>query len=660
MSEDTFFDNIHAYGKWKNDLIVAIESYQEWLDNTRLDDSDQSLKIYETLQTLEHDRITLAFVGEFSRGKTELINAIFFSQFKCRLLPSEAGRTTMCPTEIFYDHAEPKPYMRLLPIESRLDDISISEQKRDLHAWRHIQLDISSSENMVSSFAQITNIKKVKVSEAKRLGLYDFVKTHDGSEINDDESVEIPMWRHALINFPHPFLEQGMTILDTPGLNSLGNEPELTISMLPNAQAAIFVLAADTGVTRSDMDIWRRYLKSFRRNNQRGLIVALNKIDTLWDDLRNEHEIKNSITRQCQDTAKTLSVDIKRIFAVSALKGLIARVRDNPQLLQQSNLIAMENVLANEILPQKGILVRDTVISDVNEMMQSSRHIILSQYNLQKESINQLSSLSGENEDVIQQLLEKTRQEQTVYHKNVESLQSGRQLLLEQNQRLKDIIALDKLDKQINDIRKIMQGSWTTAGMKSGMKKLFDDMDSTMVEASKQAELTNRRVKSIYKRFHHENGCSNIQPKIFSILGYQQEIKNLYLQAEEYRNSVYATMTEQSFVIKKFFISLVSRARNIYYQLNKDADNWGKHALSPLIRQVKTHKLELKTRLEQLKQAAESRESITEQVTKLEEQASDQHEFLKEINGMLNIINSPMPGVMHNIPVADNITAIRA
>ncbi len=77
MTNENFFDNIHAYGKWKSDLVKAIENFQDWLDTTGLEDSEQSLKIYETLQTIKHDRITLAFVGEFFRGKTELINAIF-------------------------------------------------------------------------------------------------------------------------------------------------------------------------------------------------------------------------------------------------------------------------------------------------------------------------------------------------------------------------------------------------------------------------------------------------------------------------------------------------------------------------------------------------------------------------------------------------------
>ncbi|MCK5649077.1 MAG: dynamin family protein [Gammaproteobacteria bacterium] len=660
MTTDNFFENIHVYGKWKSDLVNAIEEFQNWLDVTGLEESEQSLKIYETLQTLKHDRITLAFVGEFSRGKTELINAIFFSQFKRRLLPSDAGRTTMCPTELFYDIDEPMPYMRLLPIESRMEDTSLSEHKENALNWTHIQLDISSPASMASSFAQITNTKKVKAVDAKRLGLYDIITDDNGTELSADEIVEIPMWRHALINFPHPFLEQGLTILDTPGLNSLGNEPELTINMLPNAQAAIFVLAADTGVTRSDMDIWRRHLKSFRRNHNSGLVIALNKIDTLWDDLKSEDEIRDSIQRQCTETSKTLGIASKRVFAVSAQKGLIGRVKNDAKLVKASNLAAMENVLSNEILPQKELLVRNTLIADINEMMQESKSILLSQFNVKKKSIQTFSGLSGKNENMIQVLLEKTREEQTIYHRNAESLQSSRQILSGQHKRLKTIIDLDRLDQQVNEARKSMKGSWTTNGMKRAMKTLFDGISGTMVEAAKQADLTNRLVKSIYNRFQNENEDAEVKAKLFSIASYKQEIDALYLDAEEYRTSVYSTMTEQNFVIKKFFISLVSRARNLYYQLNKDADDWGRRALTPLIRQVKAHKKELKFRLEQLKKAGMSRDTITDRVASLKLEAKGLQKQIFDVNKMLTTINSPMPAIALEKKMPDNVTAIRA
>ena len=77
--------------------------------------------------------------------------------------------------------------------------------------------------------------------------------------------VEIPRWRHAVINFPHPLLEQGLVILDTPGLNAIGTEPELTLNLLPNAHAVLFILAVDTGVSKSDADVWREYIAAAPR-----------------------------------------------------------------------------------------------------------------------------------------------------------------------------------------------------------------------------------------------------------------------------------------------------------------------------------------------------------------------------------------------------------
>ncbi|WP_198263639.1 hypothetical protein [sulfur-oxidizing endosymbiont of Gigantopelta aegis] len=196
--------------------------------------------------------------------------------------------------------------------------------------------------------------------------------------------------------------------------------------------------------------------------------------------------------------------------------------------------------------------------------------------------------------------------------------------------------------------------------MKRAMKTLFDGISNTMNEAAKQTELTNRLVKSIYNRFQNENEDADVQPKLFSIASYKQEIETLYEDAEEYRTSVYSTMTEQSFVIKKFFISLVSRARNLYYQLNKDADDWGKRALTPLIRQVKAHKKELQLRLEQLKKAGQSRDTIADRVSGLKKEAKVLQKNIFDVNKMLTTINSPMPAVAHKKEMPNNVTAIRA
>ena len=122
-------NQIASYQRWREDIRSGIEAYQAWLDQHGHVDIQRSLRIYDLLESLRNDRMVLAFLAEYSRGKTELINAMFFADFKQRLLPSDVGRTTMCPTEVFYDPAE-EPYIRLLPIETRKREDSIASLKQ--------------------------------------------------------------------------------------------------------------------------------------------------------------------------------------------------------------------------------------------------------------------------------------------------------------------------------------------------------------------------------------------------------------------------------------------------------------------------------------------------------------------------------------------------
>ena len=59
-------------------------------------------------------------------------------------------------------------------------------------------------------------------------------------------------------------------------------EPELTVSTIPNAHAILFLLSIDTGVTKSDLEIWDRYVSPGLPQK----IAVLNKVDLMWDELK--------------------------------------------------------------------------------------------------------------------------------------------------------------------------------------------------------------------------------------------------------------------------------------------------------------------------------------------------------------------------------------
>ena len=642
MAKEQFTEQLTAYSRWKEDTRQQITTYRDWLAKHEMSSPEDDLRIYEIIDALESDHVTIGFAAEFSRGKTELINAIFFANYQRRLLPSSAGRTTMCPTELFFDHTADKPYIRLLPIETRLEDASISELKQDPAHWISIELDVDSPEAMADAFQEIIKTKQVPVKVAIELGLYS--REEQAKAEVPPITIEIPQWRHVMISFPHPLLEQGLVILDTPGLNAMGTEPELTMDMLPNAQAVIFVLAADTGATKSDMEIWDQHAQALRNNHRTGLIVVLNKIDTLWDELQDDGSNQRNIDKQCRDTANLLGIDSNMVYPVSAQKGLLARVRNDDDLLQKSGLLALEATLSNDVLPAKQHLMRDNIVARIGAMIETTRGVLTQRLDEIQKQTDELRSLSGKSADVLMETMQKLRTEQGIYQKDVENFQTSRHVLKRQLISLVDALGLDSLDRLIAKTRGDMVDSWTTGGMKKGMKTFFDGVRDTMTHVNYQTEKSNAIVQSIYDRFRDEHGFTDLNPTLFATASYSRELDQLYKKAEAFRTSSVTTMTEQSFVVKKFFVSMVSHARNIYFRANQDAEDWAGSVMRPLAARIKERKQQLEKRLANLQKIKHSREKLSGNIAALETQSEDLMQQLDTINGILNAINTPLPG----------------
>ena len=81
MSMERLSQQVDAYVAWKRELMREITRYRSWLEHNRLNSEAVQGKLERALKILRTDHITMAFVGELSRGKTELINSLFFSEY---------------------------------------------------------------------------------------------------------------------------------------------------------------------------------------------------------------------------------------------------------------------------------------------------------------------------------------------------------------------------------------------------------------------------------------------------------------------------------------------------------------------------------------------------------------------------------------------------
>ncbi len=635
LATDAFGERLQDYGRWRERLADAIQTYQEWRDASPGEDDDeerdqpQELRLYELVESLRTDKLNIALVGEFSRGKTELINAIFFSDYDRRLLPSTPGRTTMCPMEIGYDPGL-EPCIRLLPIETRKSGLTITELKKSPINWTTIPFDLDSPEEIAAALQEVINSKSVTRREAEELGMLSIV---DDMEHTADDCA-IPVWRHAMVNYPHPLLKQGLVVLDTPGLNALGTEPELTYSMLPSAHAIVFVLAADTGVTRSDLDIWQNYVCTAPGRKSEARIAALNKIDTLWDGLNDEQELDSFIKQQAEETRRLLDIPPDMVFPVSAQKGLVAKIRKDESMIARSGLPSLERKLSGDIVTYKRKLIRDKVVQEIGSLVESSRQLMGSRISELETELAEIHQLRGKSQDVISDIVEKLRKHKASYEKEVQTFHVTRRLLADQVRAMLVELSMSKFDKLVHRTRDSMSGSWTTQGLRDGMAEFFKgtarDMERIQNHANRIYDLANR----IYKQFHETHNLPRMYPARFSVDDYVQQFNQLQDDAERFRNSPAMLMTEQHFVIKKFFITQVSRARVVFEECNRATRTWTKAVLTPIHTQIQEHRVMIDRRLENLDKLKGNHASLGDRIQDLEEELKT----LKEKYGMIDDI----------------------
>lgn len=630
---------VDAYVTWKRDLIREITRYRSWLAHNRLSSEGVEARLERALRVLRTDHITLAFVGEYSRGKTELINSLFFSSYGQRILPSRAGRTTMCPTELLFDPRSERSYIRLLPIESRLEDTSIAQLKRTPRLWLNLPLDPHDPESMAEAFAQVALTKAMPVEQAIQLG-FDPVGLESSSS---GDTVLVPAWRHAVVNFDHPLLRQGLRILDTPGLNALGSEPELTLSMLPNAQAIVFLLSADTGVTASDMQIWQQHIRQLDEDTQKSLFAVLNKIDVLWDDVAGETFVQKAIEDIRDTTAQQLGIDCADVLPLSAKQALMAKIRSDQALLERSQLARLEELLSQRILTQKERLLEDQVVQQVMALLQNSQHAL--KLRLEK-VIEQRDVLASHQESSGQMLLEltaRTRHDHNRHHKRLLDLKTNQRLLQRQGELLRTAIRAERLEEHLTRLRRSLTGSLTTLGINLAILHFFRSVEQDLGILEQEAERANKMVSAIYRRHSEENPLQGIDPPLFQLLPYQRELRSLQGKADQFRLQLKTLLTEQRTLTRRFFSTLVQEVIGMHQRLRQEAEQWAGDALTPLLQFSLEHKQQLETHILQLKSLARESQQNSQRGQLLTRYSGELELQLAQAAEMLRALRRPAP-----------------
>ncbi|UTA48218.1 dynamin family protein [Simiduia sp. 21SJ11W-1] len=642
MDHASLYRQLSGFQRWKQQLNTQLQAFLQWLEAHKITSraAEQSLKHARTM--LANDHFTLALVGEFSRGKTELINALLFAEYGHRLLPSQPGRTTMCPTEIYRDPHTPKGCVRLLPIETRRSNVALAAFKRIPQKWVTTHFDPYDQKQVAEAMARIAEVKTVSVAEAETLG-FDIESLVRSRESVD--RVEVPVWRHALVSLDHPLLARGLRILDTPGLNALGNEPELALGTLASAQAMLFLLAADTGLTATDMEIWNEHINILRATQDAEVITLLNKIDSLWDDLLPQEDVLLAIHKVRETTARQLQQPMDQVLTLSAKQSLIARAKGDATLLARSQMPKLEKILSEKLIDSRTRLASHRLISDLLTIMDDTSNLLRERLYAADRDLAEVEGARGdaEHKATLVSLRANIKRIHHQYHKQSLSLKSSERLLYRQRDGLLGPIGEAVIEQQIQAAEQALAESWHTFGVGRVVQEFFDNIDHCLSNLSHELLQANKVMLSIYKRED-----SNVNPDLlrnheFNLRHYRARTNQLRAHSKQYSLGLGNLLTSKQTLMERFLNTVANETRALMQELRTDLDNWLKDALAPLNHRNLYQKQLLDEQLLQLANLNLQNHTQQEQVGMLKGQIAKLETALMELDTIINSTRALQP-----------------
>jgi len=321
-------------------LIEVLDRARAILESFGHDYSDDCSQLRILRGRLKSGRFHMAVLGQFKRGKSTLLNALLGDD----LLPTDILPVTAIPTFIEF------------------------------------------AEEMVVKVHFENTTAAITFSPTREQPLSDFLGeyvTESGNPYNQRQVSRVE------IGYPAEILQQGVVLIDTPGIGSTHqHNTELAYRVLPQCDAALFLFSPDPPITAVELD----YLKEIQQHLPRTFYL-LNKIDFL-----DEKERVSSLSFLAQQLTPVCDGGVPQVLPVSGRKALRARLEGNNEGWKESGMWQVEQGLIDFFSREKQLILHESIrrhtcdqLSNINMQLQLSLKALMLPEAELKQRIEQFS-----------------------------------------------------------------------------------------------------------------------------------------------------------------------------------------------------------------------------------------------------------------------------
>lgn len=279
---------------------------------------------------LQNHIFSVGIMGEFRKGKSTIINALLGQE----IVPSD-----------------------IVPTSATLNYVRWDTDK-------HAEIRFKNG-----------NIKEVPVDELSKY-VTKITKEAEAMAANVED---------ATVFYPCPFCQQGVQIVDTPGLNDDERMTAISENVIPTFDAIIMALVPDSPFSQSEAEFVRNKLMA---SDLGRLIFVLNKIDIVDEDDRPrlikaiKEKIQTSVLEKMaavygeeSDEYKKAKdkIGIIKVLPISARMALKGKLKKDSTLIENSGYPEFENVLSKMLTEERGVL---ELMHPINKILSVSKNAL--------------------------------------------------------------------------------------------------------------------------------------------------------------------------------------------------------------------------------------------------------------------------------------------
>lgn len=312
-------NNYTSYQGMMAQVDAALTGMEQVCQTLEMEESQK--RLLDSRKKLEGHRFAVGILGEFKRGKSTVINSLLEKE----IMPANIRPCSATMNRVTYDM---QPHVELKMIDGSTCEIKVEE--------------------LASYVTKLTSENESRAA-------------------NVDE---------AIVYYPCVFCQNGVDIVDTPGLNDDERMNKITEEIIPKLDAVIMVLTWDSPFSMSEAEFVRNKLMT---SDLSRLIFLVNKMDMV-DDPDDRASILEHIKEKIQDTVlgkmeEMYGVDSNqyqdaklklgniRIYPFSGRAALKGKLKGDAELLEISGTAEFEAGLTKMLTEERGALELGTPIS---------------------------------------------------------------------------------------------------------------------------------------------------------------------------------------------------------------------------------------------------------------------------------------------------------